>query len=637
MLIGWSPHSGAKAEKGPRAVVDYLCGYSTTKTVGGEALRVLRTPPPELLIGLPKMAVQRLELLTLKHRYSVAVLSFEAGDVPVEAFNAGEGPWRRQVAEALTLFLEVVYVGIPAPARPTPLVTTHTHTGRLEVNVLFPRYVRNGRGQMRSFNPRPPGRRAQRLHDLVGDTLNGRFGWADPRCPSRLQMIAFPNWRLKAERESARNGVTLPPYPGAEIAEEARRLVAAGGIFDREMLLERLQPALEERNAEIVRVNPRSVSFRSGTDADGVRWSLRGHLFSTFFADDNPLYDLGLDECVYNRAMLLRRAPERLDVATTDWASRNAHRYGYEVAQIGFSARRLLAGPNVTLPPKHPDWIRRKRRSFKTSGARGPASFQSFERSDHLSQIARIVVCRFAAVMVALRRHQAHVQLARALADLPLTQFHTLAQRLETLNDRIANFQGRLRRSSDAPDEADRADRPAGGDPRGGRADGAFRDYRRPLVEHPSDRPAAGRDRQVDGAKQRLASLGRAEAGQAIGSDRRPSGSSDLDTQRSWASARPTRGQLIRRFAKIADRHSKPLLDVSFCLIYGREVLRAKIGTKHFISDGENACSEAEWTTRFGPDVSKYGEHATSDAATALETGMGSDDQTVDDDPGIGF
>lgn len=94
---------------------------------------------------------------------------------------------------------------------------------------------------------------------------------------------------------------------------------------------------------------------------------------------------------------------------------------------------------------------------------------------------------------------------------------------------------------------------------------------------------------------------------------------------------------MIRRFAKIADRHSKPLLDVSFCLIYGREVLRAKIGTKHFISDGENACSEAEWTTRFGPDVSKYGEHATSDAATALETGMGSDDQTVDDDPGIGF
>ncbi|WP_423208928.1 hypothetical protein E2976_01950 (plasmid) [Paracoccus yeei] len=145
MLLTWSPHSGDGPHVSPKAAVDYMLDPVVRKAIGDSPLDVLRDPVPELLLGDPDIFPLSLNALPFKHRYSVATLSFHAQDISVDAFNAGDPVLRQRIGQALRLFFDVAWAGIPHESRIPPLVGTHTHTGRLEVNIMLARAVWNHR------------------------------------------------------------------------------------------------------------------------------------------------------------------------------------------------------------------------------------------------------------------------------------------------------------------------------------------------------------------------------------------------------------------------------------------------------------------------------------------------------------
>lgn len=57
----------------------------------------------------------------------------------------------------------------------------------------------------------------------------------------------------------------------------------------------------------------------------------------------------------------------------------------------------------------------------------------------------------------------------------------------------------------------------------------------------------------------------------------------------------------------------------------GREVLRAKIGSRLIVSDGVRIMTEAAWITAFGPDAARRGEGVAPDSSVVPDAGMAGD------------
>lgn len=194
MLIGWSKH---QVSDDPSQPSSYMLDAAVEKDfVDGRGLEV-RTPVPELILGHTAVFQASLKVAKTALRYRVATMSFDVGDVDVQAFNAGDEEARQSVSVAIDLFLKMTFAGIPPEHRAPVLVGTHTHTGRLEINFAVPRYVTNLSGKVRSFNPHPPQKGSERFWDALGDHLNDMFGWANPRADQYSASIKGPNWAEK--------------------------------------------------------------------------------------------------------------------------------------------------------------------------------------------------------------------------------------------------------------------------------------------------------------------------------------------------------------------------------------------------------------------------------------------------------
>lgn len=208
MILVWAKHQSGSAA----AAIDYLLDRQVTKLVGRTRTTVHRSPAPEVLRGSPEAVGAYIDGLPFVARYRSATLSMAEEDVPVRLFNAGDPLWRRKVDAAISLFLQVSFSGIPARSRPPVLVATHTHLGRLEINMLMPRGVGAPGETLRSWNPHPPLMSSRRDWDAFVDVVNDVLGWADPRCPIRRRWISGPSWMQK------------------EIAEHLRRVQAGENV-----------------------------------------------------------------------------------------------------------------------------------------------------------------------------------------------------------------------------------------------------------------------------------------------------------------------------------------------------------------------------------------------------------------------
>lgn len=194
MLTGWSPH---QVSDDPMQPSKYMLDAAVEKDfVDGRGMEV-RTPVPELLMGHPAVFQSALKVPKSDLRYRVATLSFASDDVDVLLFNSGDPQSRQAILVTVELFLEMAFAGIPPNNKPPVLVGTHTHTGRLEINIGLPRYVINSSGNVRSFNPHPPVKGSENYWDAFGDLLNERFGWANPRAAEQASQIKGPGWAEK--------------------------------------------------------------------------------------------------------------------------------------------------------------------------------------------------------------------------------------------------------------------------------------------------------------------------------------------------------------------------------------------------------------------------------------------------------
>ena len=283
MLIGWSPHQASADPAQPAA---YLLDTELLKHVGMQRVRETRTPAPELLIGFPSVVQNAIAALKFEATYRVALLSFDPTEVDVVQFNAGDKMVRRSITVAIDLFFELAFAGVPSGRRPPVFVGTHTHTGRLEINIAMPRFVWTDTGKLRSYNPHPPMRGSRNAFDALGDFLVAQFGWSNPRALERAVGVKGPDWAEKRVAAAARHGVKFSPEtaPKLFLLQAAKIIAASAHVRDRVGFLEIFRDVVAATDFEFSLGQGGANTLVSQTDPHSL--VLRGTLFDQ--VDDAP-------------------------------------------------------------------------------------------------------------------------------------------------------------------------------------------------------------------------------------------------------------------------------------------------------------------------------------------------------------
>ena len=319
MLVAWSKHTGAD-DPGGTGVVNYLCnttGWKPSPNGNGSVFR-RRDPPPEILRGDPGLMRQAIRAVDFKCRYSSAVLSFEREDVDVTRFNAGDPVLRGQIDGVIRAFEAAAYAGIAEEHRPPCLWTTHTDTGRLELNFCAPRAILAGDGRIKSINPSPPGGANQKLWDAFRDVMNARYGWADPEDPRRARLTAVPDWLSKIAAAAERAGENPKENIAVEAAELAEAAFAAGEVHSRADLIEKLRA----KGMQIPRVGKGYITLMND---QGKRFRLRGRLFSESFISPEALGPIPVGSAP---RLVLTECITRLNQLVKNRADFHRFRYG---------------------------------------------------------------------------------------------------------------------------------------------------------------------------------------------------------------------------------------------------------------------------------------------------------------------
>lgn len=162
----------------------------------------LREPRPVLLEGDPEQMVALCNSLTFKHRYTTGVLSFSPEET--EMIDATPGLKENLIQE----IRDFAYAGVKNNDCKPMMIVQHTHTGRLELNYMFPRvHMESGK----YFNPFPPnytgatGKGAAQKYiehnDAFVDYVCSKYGLQNPRDPEYAQEIKInPFDPAKAEK-----------------------------------------------------------------------------------------------------------------------------------------------------------------------------------------------------------------------------------------------------------------------------------------------------------------------------------------------------------------------------------------------------------------------------------------------------
>lgn len=604
------------------AAIRYLIAQRVTKDMNGQRLSVLRDPAPEVLISDPRLVLAAMKLLETTHRYSVATLSFDRSDIDVVAFNAGDAATRMQVGQTLNLFFHVAYAGLPQRACLHPLVGTHTHTGRLEVNIMLPRAVLKADGNPRAYNANPPGKVSRGLWDSFRDTANGRFGWADPLSPLRKRDFAMPDRQLKQRREAERNGND----PGADMRDRIIEIAAAHldytRIFSREMLLDAIAPELSELGIRVKRKNLRTTTFTGpGLERD-IR--LSGYAFSDLFREEDPRHSLSMGERLLERSDELRRAPSLLAVGMERRAALNRSRYSYPDTVLERPGD-ILSGPGLSLPACHQGhlalsgalfrqrfkrtashiwterdgetapWSKEVRMSSDLDIHRPPLSADA--RSAGANKITRRIGELFRRLLGRLIERQASHLLAKSLLRLDQARWRSLEKRLELLNEREKGSAGEMGGARSGHQAPDRADRPFGNAFDAGEKSGSLGPDR--AVYRPDPARGGPDGSRGNGAGGRSGNAAESEANRNahpgtgtrhFGNEKRHvKGVDGAGPAAGNVTELPTRAELIRRVGEAAAQRGQPMPRVSFVVYQGQEMLRGQTTDGHFLYDGSRA------------------------------------------------
>ena len=346
MKLVWSEHTGGPA----RRVIEYLLDDTVPVGVGGRRDRIARDPAPELLRGDPRIVARTIDGLETKRRYRCATLSFAKNEVDIEKWRRRDPETCRRIDAAIELWVETAFAGIVPMARPPVLVSTHLHTERLEINLLVPACAMvptpAGRRIPRAYNPHPPVAASRAGWAAFEDTLNGTFGWRDPRDPRNAAPVRGPSW---LERRAAALGRWLDARGGpgglgddgqvdaTEVTcvdeEDARtqllfaaKSIARSGATDRADLLDGLAPMLDDLGWRVDARRDESIVLAPQDGAAGLRLTLRGTLCAAAPTLPDPAV-------IAARKQVIGTAPDRLRAALALRAAENARIYGLDVAR----------------------------------------------------------------------------------------------------------------------------------------------------------------------------------------------------------------------------------------------------------------------------------------------------------------
>lgn len=257
MLVKFLAYTGAlNDDKDAQRALDYLLGDVVLKPdEDGTLAPTPRARPPEVLSGCPELVRRSCASLTFKHVYASGVLAFDAGDLDISAFQAGDPVIRGICDELMRDFEATAFAGIPAVDRPPVLWIAHTDKDRLELNFLFPRAVADANGKIRAINPKPPRHAFMAMWDAFRDSWNCREGWADPEDPNRHRSLRLSSQVLKAARPKGPDG-KVAPYLQEDLADRIGAAIAAGRITCRDHVIAWLE-------REGFAINRTSASFLS--------------------------------------------------------------------------------------------------------------------------------------------------------------------------------------------------------------------------------------------------------------------------------------------------------------------------------------------------------------------------------------
>ncbi|MCF7779353.1 hypothetical protein GLP59_17235 [Sulfitobacter sp. M220] len=401
MLIGWSPHQASADPAQPAA---YLLDTEVVKPVGMQRVRETRTPAPELLIGFPSVVQNAIAALTFEATYRVALLSFDPTEVDVVQFNAGDKMVRGSIAVAIDLFLELAFAGVPSRCRPPVFVGTHTHTGRLEINIAMPRFVWTDTGKLRSYNPHPPMRGSRNAFDALGDFLIARFGWSNPRALHRAAGVKGPDWAEKRLAAAARHGVKFSPETAPKLffLQAAKIIAASAHVRDRVGFLEIFQDVVAATDFEFSLGQGGTITLVSQTDPHPL--VLRGTLFDQ--VDDAPTKSelKPSAHCSLSESWRRRAAWNTAEYSSGTWVEPEPD-----------WVRRVVA-PELAIPSCHPDT------------AKPVAEPRRFARlADRLVAGLRRLRTRVSALA-------GNHLIGSVLSDIDLAPFRNIKNKLETIN-----------------------------------------------------------------------------------------------------------------------------------------------------------------------------------------------------------
>ena len=378
MLITWSRHGRADASQAsPKKLVRYFNAPAWRKTIAERSIIAPRDPAPEVLIGDAHRFSIAAHALPFRRQYASAVLSFAHGDIDVSAFNAGDPAARQAAGTALHLVLETLLAGLPLIHRPAVHATTHTHTGRLEINLAIGCGIRDAKGTLRSFNPAPPTKGHRNALDACRDTLNARFDWTDPLDPLRQRLVARPHWEAKASREAQRARITPSVTPREELLQDLTAVMVEHDPKSRQDVLHAIAAAAPHTGYIVIRATRTSITLASPEVPDRDI-TFHGRLFAENFSGFPD--DAGLAQARRDRTCAMNHAPERLREAISRHATYNADRYGHapDPAATDRLDRLLDADRDLPclIPAFHPAWL--------TSHHTRPVS--PAKRSPHVTQ-----------------------------------------------------------------------------------------------------------------------------------------------------------------------------------------------------------------------------------------------------------
>jgi hypothetical protein len=363
MLLSFSKY--ARDAEGPSTqdAVEYPVAHAVPKQTFQGILMVRRDPVPEIFMGDPALARAAIRMAPGELKYRSAVMSFATGDVAVAGFNAGDPTERGAVDLAVGLWCEIAFAGIPPRFRPPVFATTHTHLGRLEVNLLAPRWITRADGSLRSYNVDPPGPVSRAAWDAFEDLLNNRFAWADPRDPVRRRLVQAPSWYLKQQRTAERAGENGSLDLRAQLIDKLYAAVSEGQLCDRAGVLGLVQDYCLSHGLVLHCLGLDFMTIGPPGAPAAMRTRLAGLMFSQNFAGPGTVRP----ELIAARAAEVATASARLEAAWLRRASFNASRYGLGAwPEPKFSAGDWSCGP-LAWPPR---WIPANRLPFSLKEAR---------------------------------------------------------------------------------------------------------------------------------------------------------------------------------------------------------------------------------------------------------------------------